>query len=73
MLVSAVSANSSQTVFNTRMKNDGSETNTVITPKTFKDSPSEPKETQAELFERINEWKYFCHKQIEQGKFDIIA
>lgn len=27
----------------------------------------------AKIFNSINEWKGFCHKQIENGKLDIIA
>ena len=26
-----------------------------------------------QLYDAINEWKYFCHKQIANGKLDVIA
>ena len=74
MLVSAVSASSLKTVFNTGIKKqikDNSNDNAFVY---FNDSPGNiTVENQMKIFESINEWKNFCHNQIEQGKFDIIA
>ena len=70
MLVSAISSNN--TVFNTRINSRGGDsyTETALNYLNLKDEP----ETQRnELFNSINEWKSFCHEQIENGKLDIIA
>jgi hypothetical protein len=72
MLVSAKSSNSSQIILSSTIK-------AKATGKTDKDSlVSNPKKessmpNQDKIFDVINEWKNFCHHQIEQGKFDIIA
>lgn len=72
MLVSAKSSNSSQIILSSTIK-------AKATGETDKDSlVSNPKKessmpNQDKIFDVINEWKNFCHHQIEQGKFDIIA
>lgn len=73
MRVSAVSANCGQTVFNTRIKNTGRENFNNTARGSLSETPDEISENQVKLFDAINEWKNFCHRQIEQGKFDIIA
>ena len=72
MLVSAITSNSCQTVFNTnsKVKNTECYTDTAFNSLNSRKNVSEK---QNRLFDSINEWKYFCHHQIEQGKFDIIA
>ena len=74
MQVSAISANSCQTVFNTKINSRGGDSY-IDTYLTYLNS--NPKnnsiDNQAKVFESINEWKNFCHSQIEQGKLDIIA
>ena len=72
MQVSAVSANSSNSVFNTRANKfsfDGFSdfSNFCLTPSNQKI------EDRVELYESINEWKSFCHSQICKGKLDVIA
>lgn len=73
MLVSAISSSSYKTVFNTRVSNRNEENNTEITTTTQKIySKNIANDSKKELFDSINEWKYFCHSQIEKGNFDII-
>lgn len=72
MQVSAVSINSSNSVFNTKASNRNwdsyKEANLKIsTPKAVSN-----KEKQSKLFDSINEWKNFCHAQIEKGNLDVI-
>ena len=73
MLVSAVLANSGQTVFNTRIENSGRDKAIKTTSIAFKDKPEDTTRDLTKILDAINEWKYFCHKQIEQGKLDIIS
>ena len=74
MLVSAISANPIQMV---RVNN--TEPTTVVKSgeagdTAFNSLTSYIKALEMEkLFDSINEWKYFCHKQISKGNFDIIA
>lgn len=73
MLVSAVSANSFQTI-KKKVNSKGVDNYTEI----FNNSLNPIAKTlvrndKAELFDSINEWKYFCHAQIAKGKLDIIA
>lgn len=72
MLVSAISSNSCQTVFNTSNKTTNTDcyVDTAFNSLTSKKAISEK---QNKIFDSINEWKYFCHSQIEKGKLDIIA
>lgn len=72
MFVSAKSSNSSQIILSSAIK-------AKVADETDKDNiKSNPKKencmpNQNRIFDVINEWKNFCHHQIEQGKFDIIA
>lgn len=79
MLVSAVNANlfqSKKIAENTNTKN-----NPVSTEKNadtvFNSLPNSSKKTTSiekkRLYDSINEWKDFCHKQILNGKLDVIA
>ena len=74
MQVSAVSANSSKTVFNTKANNRAGDENTGIS---FSNLDSFSKNNKIndrnKLFDSINEWKYFCHSQIEKGNLDVIV
>lgn len=73
MQVSAVSANSSKTVFNTKANKAGEE-NIGISFSNLETSTKNNKvDSRKDLFNSINEWKYFCHSQIEKGYLDIIA
>lgn len=71
MLVSAVSASSFQTVFNTGIK--GLKEQSDAASKGLSDTPDNTQKDSPSIFDSINEWKYFCHEQILQGKLDIIA
>ena len=68
MLVSAVSRNSIQTVFSTRIK-----AQEKVAKSFLNETPDKPMEDNGSIFDSINEWKSFCHEQILQGKLDIIA
>ena len=72
MQVSAISSANNHTVFNTRVNSRGGD-NYMETALSYLNLKSDTKSQQSELFESINEWKNFCHKQIENGKLDIIA
>ena len=52
-------------------KNNESSTDTTFNSLTSQKNTSE--NDLAEIYDAINRWKIFCHKQIEAGKFDIIA
>lgn len=67
MLVSSVSLTDSKTVFNTRTKSSEPSNSISNTPNNL------ITEKQSKLFDSINEWKFFCHAQIEKGNFDIIV
>ena len=74
MLVSAISANNNITVFNTNINSRGGErfadtSDEIVTTLSTKNVS----EKQAKLYDSINEWKLFCHSQIEKGKLDIIV
>ncbi len=72
MLVSAISSNSCQSVLDStnKVKNADYYTDTVFNSLNSRRVLSDK---QSKVFDSINEWKYFCHSQIEKGKFDIIA
>lgn len=75
MQVSTVSTNSVKNVFNTRANSRSVDNHTetsksYINPLQNKNSKTNDRN---KLFESINEWKYFCHEQIEKGNLDIIA
>ena len=75
MLVSAISQNpySSYTSFQPWYVNvRGSETE--IASDIY--APTDPKTEECsscKLYYNINQWKHFCHKQIEAGNLDVIA
>lgn len=79
MLVSAISANRNQNVglisssysfVNSRGSDNGDSTFNSLTSYA-KRSALDSKIPQ--LYDSINEWKYFCHKQIVNGNLDVIA
>lgn len=72
MQVSAISSANNHTVFNTRVNSRGGD-NYIETAFNYLNLKEEPETQRNELFNSINEWKNFCHKQIENGKLDIIA
>lgn len=71
MQVSAVSTNSFSKVFNTKANNRSGDnySETALCGNLYSDTVLENKN---KLFDSINEWKYFCHAQIEKGNFDVI-
>ena len=74
MQVSAVSSNSSKTVFNTTANNRTGDENTGISFSNLDSSSKNDKiDNRSKLFESINEWKNFCHSQIEKGYLDVIV
>ena len=76
MLVSAVSANyfqSKKIADKTINKNEKPVENNDMA---FNSTPNKIKKTSIEklsLYNSINEWKDFCHKQILAGNLDVIA
>lgn len=72
MQVSAISFNCCQTVLNSGLhgKNNDSYTETAFNSLNSRKNVADK---QSGIFDAINEWKNFCHAQIEQGKFDVIA
>ena len=73
MQVSAVSINSSKTIFNTKANNRAGDENTEISFSNLNSSKNSKIDNRSTLLESINEWKYFCHSQIEKGNFDVIV
>lgn len=74
MQVSAVSANSSKTVFNTRANyRAGENSNENVLNHLNKTVKSNNFENKNRVFDSINEWKNFCHRQIEKGNLDIVV
>lgn len=74
MLVSAISSSSLNTVFNTRINTRGGDNYTETGLEYLNLYPTKNvAENKDNLFESINEWKYFCHAQIEKGNFDIVV
>ena len=72
MLVSAVSANNIQTVLSTGIKSQDNATKETLGFLQH-ETPKDNIEERTSIFDSINEWKNFCHKQILEGKLDIIA
>ena len=72
MQVSAVSINSSNSVFNTKASNRTWDSYQDASLKVSTPKAVSTKEKQEKLFNSINEWKNFCHAQIEKGNFDVI-
>ncbi len=80
MLVSAISANRNETAgignssyvsVNARGGDNAGDTAFNSLTSYAKRTPLDNKLPQ--LYDSINEWKFFCHKQIEKGNLDIIA
>lgn len=72
MQVSAISLNYGQTVSNSSVNSKGNEicSDVAYNSLNFRNTSLDK---QSKIFDAINEWKIFCHRQIEQGKFDVIA
>ena len=72
MLVSAVSLTNCQTIFSNDNK---PKINDYYADTAFNSLNSKKiiNERQSKVFDSINEWKNFCHQQIEQGKLDVIV
>lgn len=76
MQVSTVSINSSKTVFNTRASNRTSDNSQEASFNNYIRSYSKninKVNTSNRLFDCMNEWKNFCHAQIEKGNFDVVV
>ena len=80
MLVSAISANRNQTIgttnsiysfVNTKGGDFGNDKAFSALTSYAKRSSLDNRMTQ--LYDSINEWKSFCHKQIEKGNLDVLA
>lgn len=75
MLVSAVSTNRHSSHNSTRMVNDGEKNNNTemaFNSLTLFSKKNNNTKDLSKIYESINEWKLFCHKQIAKGKLDII-
>ena len=73
MRVSAVTLSSQQTFFNTKINSRKANKNQSLTSKSLKTTSKTNLKDYEKLYDSINEWKYFCHQQIEKGKLNIIA
>lgn len=73
MRVSAVSLNSQQTFFNIKNSRKVNSINSEPASKALKSPSKTDSQKNNKIYDSINEWKYFCHQQIEQGKLNIIA
>ena len=74
MLVSAISANDNTTLLTRINSRGGENSNNTETTLTFLNSTNQRTDTKLNrVYDAINLWKNFCHRQIEQGKIDIIA
>lgn len=76
MLVSAISNNRFSAANTSPYDKGNSKNNENITDTTFNSLTSTKSSSEndlTEIYDAINRWKIFCHKQIEAGKFDIIA
>ena len=71
MQVSAITMNYYQAYYNQKINSRGNDSTDVSTLNLT--SQVQKNDNQEKLFESINEWKEFCHHQIEQGKLDIFA
>ena len=72
MQVSAILSNYCQTVSNSGVNSKGVD-NCAETSFNSLNSRKYTNDKQSKLFDSINEWKYFCHSQIEKGIFDVIV
>lgn len=73
MRVSAISEGSNKTFFNNVNARLGENCLEFSSKKSETKLINPLTENKVKIFELINEWKDFCHHQIECGKFDIIA
>ena len=77
MLVSAVSANHFQSnkIAEVNIKNEPTqpENNGELSFNSYALSKKGSSIEKLSLYDSINEWKDFCHKQILSGKLDVIA
>ncbi len=78
MLVSAISVNnnngynlSTNVPFYNSRENIGDTSFNSLTPYTVKKTA--PTDKLPQVFDNINEWQNFCHKQILGGKLNVIA
>ena len=71
MQVSAITMNYYQAYYNQKINSRGNDNTEFLNLKLT--SQVQKNNNQEKLFESINEWKEFCHHQIEQGKLDIFA
>jgi hypothetical protein len=68
MLVSAISANNTPIrALNVKGGDNGGDNSFDFMPVAKQNSDMKS------LFNSINEWKNFCHSQMDKGNFDIIA
>lgn len=72
MQVSAILSNYCQTVSNAGVNSKGSDYYSETAFNSL-NSRKNTNDKQNKMFDAINEWKNFCHSQIEKGKFDVIA
>lgn len=73
MQVSAVSISTLKTVFNTKANNKAYENNAEANVNHLNSKSKNNKlDNNKKLYDSINEWKNFCHRQIEKGNFDVI-
>ena len=73
MRVSAVTLSSQQTFLNTKINSRKADKNQALASKSLKNISKTNIKDNEKLYASINEWKYFCHQQIEKGKLNIIA
>lgn len=75
MLVSAISANRPQSVFtnNYNFVNSRGGDTTDSKLGVFSSKQSTVNAEMMRLYDSINEWKTFCHRQMDNGKLDVIA
>ena len=71
MQVSAITMNYYQAYYNQKINSRGNDNTEFLNLNLT--SQVQKNNNQEKLFESINEWKEFCHHQIEQGKLDIFA
>ena len=74
MRVSAITLSSQQTFSNTKINNSRrADSKQAPASKALKNPSKMDSQKNNKIYDSINEWKYFCHQQIEQGKLNIIA
>ena len=74
MLVSAISSSSCKSLSNLRINSRGGENCTELALNDLSSiSTNNQSENKSKIFDSINEWKYFCHAQIEKGNLDVIV